>query len=124
LYSSIVQKTPVDTGRARANWNLSCGRIDNSINPNAKEPRVKTEDDINVRDDETIYISNNLPYIETLEYGGYPSPVKKGTYVKTKGKGHYEKRSRNGFSKQAPKGMVGLAVAESSILWNQAIKEL
>ena len=52
-----------------------------------------------------IFFTNNLPYIETLEYGGYPNPVKKGTWVK-KSKS-YEVRSTGGFSKQvAPDGWV------------------
>ena len=50
-----------------------------------------------------IFMTNNLPYARTLEFGKYPTPVKRGTYV---GKGRYEKRSQGGFSKLAPRGMV------------------
>lgn len=51
----------------------------------------------------SVYIFNNHPAITTLEYGGYPTPVKKGTYRRGRG---YERRSERGFSKLAPKGMV------------------
>ena len=51
-----------------------------------------------------VYFTNNLPYIESLEYGGYPNPVKKGTWDKKKKQ--YVKRSEGGFSKQAPGGWV------------------
>ena len=51
-----------------------------------------------------VFFSNNLPYIKALEYGGYPDPVKLGTYDK-KLKEHV-KKSSGGFSKQAPGGWV------------------
>ncbi len=71
--------------------------------------------------DETIYISNNLPYIATLEYGGYPNPVQKGTWnKKTKS---YEQRSANGFSKQAPNGMVGITMANVQKVIREAVDE-
>lgn len=74
-----------------------------------------------IKGDETIYISNNLPYITMLEYGGYPDPVKKGTYNKKTGQ--YEVRSANGFSKQAPNGMVGVTVANFKKNIDKAIEE-
>lgn len=70
--------------------------------------------------DESIYIENNLPYINTLEYGGYPDPVKKGTYEKGTG---YVIKSRGGFSKQAPHGMVGLTMARYEKLLKEVLKE-
>ena len=51
-----------------------------------------------------MFFTNNLPYIETLEYGGYPSPVKKGTWNKKKKA--YEIRSSGTFSDQAVGGWV------------------
>lgn len=54
-----------------------------------------------------VYIFNNHPAINVLEYGGYPTPVKKGTKLRG---GGYEKRSANGFSRQAPKGMIRVAI--------------
>lgn len=120
LYSSIVQKTPVDTGRARGNWNVSVNDIDHSTTDNTT-PKYNTKSGLPLpKDDEPIYISNSLPYITTLEYGGYPSPVKKGSYKKGKG---WSVKSVNGYSKQAPNGMVGLAMLEFKNIVDKAVRE-
>jgi hypothetical protein len=57
-----------------------------------------------------LYMFNNLPYAPVVEYGGYPFPVKKGTY--NKATGMYEIRSNNGYSKQAPAGMMAINAAQ------------
>lgn len=121
LYSSIVKKTPAKTGRARANWNVSVGSVDTSTTEETKKTGLKHKmTDIKLDGDESIYISNNLPYITTLEYGGYPSPVKKGTYdKKTK---TWEIRSAGGFSKQAPNGMLGVTLANNENIFKAAVK--
>lgn len=121
LYSSIVKKTPSDTGRARANWNVSVGKDNTSTTDETKKTGLKHKiGEINPNGDESIFISNNLPYITTLEYGGYPSPVKKGSYNKeTK---TWEIKSSGGFSKQAPNGMVGVTLANSENIFKAAVK--
>jgi len=90
LLSDIVLNTPVDTGRARANWFTSIGApstatvehegaqsaagvaISRSLDAVASAPR------------NIFWISNNLPYIYRLEF--------------------------EQWSKQAPSGMVRLAI--------------
>ena len=65
LWNGITLKTPVDTGRARGNWNLSEGSADTSVNEGAtsvqsfKEPTGK----------KAVFITNSLKYIQTLEKG-------------------------------------------------------
>lgn len=106
--SNIVSGTPADKGRARNNWFLSVGAPlnkttaskstsgSNSIMQVFRMPKIILG--------KKIFFSNNLPYIGTLEYGGFPAPVKQGSYnSKTKS---YEILSINGFSKQAPNGWV------------------
>lgn len=111
LYSSIVEKTPVDTGRARGNWNISVGSPDestsNSTGTKFSSPKSLPEPN----GDESIFITNNLPYITKLEYGGYPDPPKKDG-GKTSG----------GFSKQAPNGMVGVTLANSANIFDAAAR--
>lgn len=119
LYNNIVKKTPVDTGRARGNWQISIGqdntqttdRVDDgSLGSNSQfiaEEEQKVE---SAKGDETIYISNNLPYICMLEYGGYSKESTTGKTV-------------NGFSIQAPQGMVGVTVANKERLIKKAIEE-
>jgi hypothetical protein len=51
-----------------------------------------------------IFFTNSTPYINKLEYGGFPSPVEKGSWDKINKS--YVKLSANGFSKQAPNGFV------------------
>jgi len=64
-WNGVTKKTPVDTGRARANWNLSEGNMDTSVNKHATtiKPFSKTSGK------KDVYISNSLPYINLLEKG-------------------------------------------------------
>ena len=125
LYSAIVKKTPVDTGRARANWNISAGSPDLTVTEETDKSFGKQKKVPDAKGDTPLYISNNLPYIKTLEFGGYPKDVKKGTRVKGKNgrKGHYEVRTKGGFSKKAPKGMVGVTVANAGQYLKRALDE-
>ena len=130
LYSSIVQKTPVghpdfdkDSGRARGNWNVSVGQPDPTVTmqktPKYQSPKALPDPN----GDEPIYISNNLPYITTLEYGGYPNPPKKGSHTR---KGIKPPRteifSKNGFSRQAPEGMVGVTIANKDNIFEAVVR--
>ena len=111
LYTSIVKKTPVDTGRARGNWNITVGHDDTLASTRTK-PQFKNVDEVpKVEGDETIYISNNLPYITKLEYGGYPKNPKGGSG-----------KTVNGYSKQAPEGMVGVTLANNENIFNSAVR--
>ena len=113
LYSSIVKKTPVDTGRARGNWNITVGHDDTLPKENTV-PQFKSVEEVpKVEGDETIYISNNLPYITKLEYGGYPNPPKKGSG-----------KTINGYSKQAPEGMVGVTLANNENIFESAVRSV
>ncbi len=80
VYKGVTQKTPVDTGRAKANWMLGYGSINSTITNNTTFTLVQPPKGSGKR---PIYITNNLPYISKLE---------------------------NGSSKQAPNGMVNLTM--------------
>ena len=82
-FGKIVKKTPVDTGRARGNWNVSADEIDRSVDTESKRPKAP-----NIRKGDglkPIYIVNSLDYIHDLEHGS---------------------------SKQAPNGMVAITMNE------------
>lgn len=89
----IMEKTPVDTGRARANWNTTAGEADVATDEGLTSADVASKQSagagtISKHDftkGESIFVANGLPYIEELE---------------------------NGSSKQAPNGMVELTLAE------------
>ena len=114
LAYAIVLKTPVDTGRARANWQASIGQPvshtmefggdtgSNAVAPNKSRAsefaKANAEAAAFQAPGNVFYISNNLPYIASLEFGLYrPGPNTVG-----------------GFSKQAPSGMVRISINEIS----------
>ncbi|MCP4336474.1 MAG: hypothetical protein GY679_01325 [Mycoplasma sp.] len=76
LFSSIIKKTPVDLGTAKNNWQASIGSPKTSIIEGTDKtggPTIQkmTKEVLkaNFLNDDTVYLSNNLPYIEVLEDG-------------------------------------------------------
>lgn len=105
-FKRIILKTPVDTGRARANWGVKVGKPDISTQSSAEDKTGSSALQGAATEVEawsgagSIFMTNNLPYIGVLEYGGYPNPTKTGTKVS------------GGFSLQAPNGMVRVTKEE------------
>jgi len=100
---TIIKATPVDEGRARNNWFLTVGsstgvyRDDLSKGGNGSHRSI-SEVMPNWILNKKIFFTNNMPYIEMLEYGGYPNPSK-------------GKKTTSGYSNQlrpfkSPKGWV------------------
>lgn len=85
LFSGIIKSTPVDTGRARGNWQTSVGQPQGGTLERTGMEAALTEVQATVPEGagQVVYLSNNLPYIERLE---------------------------NGWSQQAPIGMVRINV--------------
>lgn len=129
----IVNRTPVDTGRARGNWQVSAGApIETELDVTDKaggDTRSAGLAALQKADAyATTYISNNLPYIVVLEQGEYPNPPKQGSPIRARdlprrGAGKVRRalklsgirfivKSAGGFSRQAPLGMVGVTVSE------------
>ena len=113
LFKRVIYKTPVDRGRARANWQVTIGAqasgtiaIDDT-NGGATMSKA-TAASAGFRAGDTIYLTNNLPYIRKLEEGGYPDGPK----------------TVGGFSRQAPAGMVALTVQEFAQVVNQISVEV
>ena len=76
IHARVVRRTPVDTGRARGNWlvdigaprNEPVGRVDGGTF--GSDPVTDEANKLaSFKGGDTIYISNNLPYIEALEDG-------------------------------------------------------
>lgn len=116
LFARVVQRTPVDTGVTRNSWFCAVGqpmigtRGANKTGVEALAQINSVLNSIRGMTNVKIFLTNNQPQIYKLEFGGYPNPPKRGTWVK--GKGKYEVKTVNGFSVKAPQGMVGLSVAE------------
>jgi len=90
LFRKIIFKTPVLTGRARANWLVSVAAPRNETVDETDKTGMKTLSEVQGviagwESDSDIYLSNNLPYIYGLE---------------------------RGRSKKAPRGMVKISIAE------------
>ena len=74
LDSQLVQRTPVDTGRARSNWLVSLTtRITETVPETTASQAINAASSViskfNVILNKTIFISNNLPYIRRLNEG-------------------------------------------------------
>lgn len=118
LTSSIIQDTPVDSGRLRANWLVSFNTpIDAELKLEDKEGDAtiaKAKALINGNKIPLVYwIQNNLPYANVVEFGLYPNPVKLGSRTKQATKGSpvkYQVLSVGGFSAKAPQGMVRINI--------------
>lgn len=103
VFGAVTLKSPVDTGRFRANWNVSYAAVDTTVTSSTNQARAQAEVDkaLALPVGGVVYLANSLPYARTLEYGGYPNPPKGGN-GKTIG----------GYSKQAPAGMVRTSALE------------
>lgn len=100
LEARVVQKSPVDTGRLRGNWNVGInapnmaeqGADISGMESNARALGALSSFKLG----DSIFITNNLPYTHKLEFGLY------GDGPKTMG----------GYSKQAPQGFIRITYQE------------
>ena len=129
LSEDIIMATPVDSGRARGNWFPEINSFSSQEDLTADDKRgLKARASVRskVRALElghTFTLTNNLPYIEKLEYGLYPLNPKYGTRYEIRDSDKFVTEtgfvilSQGGFSKQAPQGMVRINL----IKWQQHI---
>ena len=98
VWGNILRLTPVDTGRARSNWfvGMSVGNMTSDRTNDKGAGYIAKELPKNLLN-KKVFLYNNLPYIEKLEFGGY-------------GSNDTEKTNTQGFSKLAPKGMVRVSL--------------
>ena len=112
--SAVITGTPVhfkDGGRLRNNWFLTTGKPSNSTRGKNKSGSGSQSSLSKMPSyvlDKTIYFTNNMPYANVVEYGGYPKNPKYGTWT---GNG-FQKLSQNGYSKQSPSGMVRINITK------------
>lgn len=71
----LVQKSPVDTGRFRNNWNISNAVPDLStteaVSPNLSQSRSAANIFSIRANGQTVFITNALPYAFRIEYEGW-----------------------------------------------------
>lgn len=87
LQASMIAKSPVDTGRFKSNWQCGLGGINPDTTATAGSDALgRTEVVLQAyKPGQSIWLTNNLPYAKRLE---------------------------NGWSQQAPSGMVRLTVQD------------
>ena len=104
----IISGTPSDKGLHRNSWFLTVGTASNATTTSKSKSGSNSKRQLSKMPDSVlgkkIFFTNSAPAINALEYGGFPSPVEKGSYIKRSKS--YEILSVNGFSKQAPNGWV------------------
>ena len=68
--TELILQTPVDTGRARSNWFLtSASPSDEVTESNRNSLSISLREMPRVVLDNRIFLTNNLPYINALEFG-------------------------------------------------------
>lgn len=90
LFSRIIMRTPVKTGRLRGNWQATINKAAKGVvETKGAAAAIGTMQAVILGADKptVFYLTNNLPYVARIEYDGHSS-------------------------KQAPKGMVRISVAE------------
>lgn len=113
LSASFVDQSPVDTGRFRANWFLTGQQPSVQVTASTDQSGAKTKQAIkgkalSIKDWSVFTITNNLPYANVIEYGGY------GDGPNTSG----------GFSKQAPQGVVRVNIKRFNQLLEKQARRL
>lgn len=111
LSRSVILMTPVDEGRARGNWYASLSSYPTTTNqrtdPNFQQIEFITDNAAG----SVFFLTNNLPYIGKLEFGGYPNPSEGSKTV-------------NGFSTQAPSGMVRVSIENFDQMLKRSASEI
>lgn len=108
VFAGTIAGTPVDTGRARGNWQVGVGFAPSGVtdrkaqtgpvdSPGAKSAALGQIGSLRVTLGETYHLVNNLPYIERLEF--------------------------DGWSGQAPEGMVRKNIARVQGILRKAVQE-
>lgn len=96
LFRAVVSKSPVDTGRFRANWNVSAEAPNYTFGDSLDEARAGAEASkaLTLGAGGVVFLSNGLPYANRLEFG---------------------------YSQQAPAGMIRTSVVEFNRFVDRAL---
>lgn len=102
MFSRVIQKSPVDTGRFKGNWQVAIGSIPAGtlqLDDKAGTATMAkvTAATLSLEAGQVIYLVNNLEYAQALEYG---------------------------HSKQAPSGMVRLTISEFNAVVERAAQSV
>ncbi len=107
LFDDILKQTPVDKGTLRGSWvlgvnMLGLGEGDTSQSAQSKLSTAELGD--------FIIIANHMPYARVIEYGEYP--------------GQGPKTTADGYSTQAPRGIVRVAVQRRAMNFRRSLDKM
>ncbi|MGP4140983.1 HK97 gp10 family phage protein [Sodalis praecaptivus] len=117
LFRGIILDTPVDTGRLRANWQVSAdspvfGQLALDDKDGAQTVEKMTTVVLAQGRNFTVYMTNNLPYAQVAEYGEWKD--KNGNPANGP-------HTVAGYSTQAPAGMVRRNMSRINTNLNKAM---
>lgn len=101
-FSEVIDMSPVDSGRFRGNWQVAIGSAPSgtieAVDPQGTVVKAKVAGvTAGLKAGDVIYMVNNLPYAQRLE---------------------------DGYSQQAPAGMVRLTVQRWQPIVDAAVREI
>lgn len=73
LFGAVIKDTPVLTGRLRANWIFSQDEPSNESSAETHDPMPAVQTGVAMVDDKDghCFLTNNLPYVNRIEYEGW-----------------------------------------------------
>lgn len=83
VFKNIIMMTPVDSGRAKGNWQCTIGEPFEGEDDSGSVEKMQSA--VPKKAGKVVFLTNNVPYIQRLEYDAH--------------------------SKQAPSGMVRVSLA-------------
>lgn len=110
-WGNIIKGTPVDKGGARGAWLIGTSVTSAKGKGKSKGAGYVAESLPRKIMGRKLFLYNNSPYINKLEYGGYTG-------------GGTDKTTSDGFSKLAPKGMVRINLRRWRSTLNRIFKRL
>lgn len=104
IFRRLIYRTPADSGRMAANWQIGLGALNPSTSdaPGSDAFARGQARLSSWKPGQTIWMTNSMAYARTIEYGLYGKPPGSANGPKT----------RSGYSTQAPAGIVRLTVQE------------
>jgi hypothetical protein len=111
IATALVARTPIDETTLRANWQFAAGEPPLEDHPEAIDESSGGADTAAVLTAEIrevpaggiTYLRNNRPYMGLIEYG---------QYTNIHGNKRNSQKTINGFSTQAPAGVIGVTAVE------------
>lgn len=119
LQQSMIEKTPVDSGRLKGNFQVGVGSInEDTSSPPDKDGAATLARTAGALSDfrlgDTIYLTNSLPYAHVVEYGLFGKPPGSANGPRT----------INGYSSQTPAGFARLTAQEIREKVAAAVREI